>query len=129
MKIFESSFKFHVDAKYCGFQWASIDYITTEYSAIIDGDSVRNIVIMKLSAPPYVFGSIAIHSNWMEMSREMEAAAKDHAIKELSGMDSNVHPTIMKAIPPQAQAGELIESLSNINEHFKSALANHLKKY
>lgn len=99
MKSFEGQFEFQVDAKYFGFQWTG-EYITVGYTAIIKDGKVGNLCITKNSAPPYIFGSIAVHGNWMEMYREMEAAAKDHAIKELSGMDSNVHPTIMRAIAP-----------------------------
>jgi hypothetical protein len=127
MKTFKSKFAFLVDSKYSGFEWTG-EYITADYTAIIENNSVRNVVITNTSGAPYVFGAVAIHGNWMELSREMDAAAKDHAIKELSGMDSNIHPTIMKAVPQQQnQTGDLIESLSNINEHFRGALASVIK--
>ena len=99
MKSFEGQFQFQVDAKYLGFQWTG-EYITVEYSALVNNSKVERVVIMNTSAAPHVFGSIAIHGSWMPMFREMEAAAKDHAMKELSGMNSNVHPTIMRAIAP-----------------------------
>jgi hypothetical protein len=127
MKVFKSNFDFYVDPKYFGFKREGT-YITAEYAAIVDGNTIKQVTIMEVSASPDVFGFISLHEKWFEVNRLMDAAAKDHAIKELSGMDSNIHPTIMKAVPQQQnQTGDLIESLSNINEHFRGALASVIK--
>jgi hypothetical protein len=125
MKYFEGKFDFQVDARHFGFKFTTADYIAVEYIALKKEGVKLGVTIMNVKAAPHVFGSISIHGSWLEMYREMEAAAKDHAEKELNGMDSNVHPTIMKAVPQeQAQTGELIESLNNINKHFRGAFAS-----
>jgi hypothetical protein len=103
MKTFKSSFDFYVDPKYFGFKRVGA-YITVEYAAIVDGNNIKQVTIMEISASPDVFGFIALHEKWFEVNRLMDTAAKDHAEKELSGMDSNIHPTIMKALAPHINA-------------------------
>ena len=91
-------FDFHVDPKYYGFQWTEAIYITVDYSAIKQDDGIVASV-NKISAAPWLIGSINMRGNWMFVDKEMTAAAQDHAEKEFS-RSIQIHPTIASALAP-----------------------------
>lgn len=92
------TFDFHVDPMFFGFQWTEAQYITVEYSALKqDGEVVASV--HKISATPWLIGSITIRGNWMAVDKEITAAAQDHAKKEF-GRNGHVDQTVMSAIAP-----------------------------
>lgn len=98
IQIHTGQFDFHVDAEYYGFQWAEDMYITVDYTAIKDNGQVVASV-NKISATPWLIGSIAIRGNWIFVDKEIVAAAQDHAEKEFN-RNIQVHPTIASALAP-----------------------------
>lgn len=108
IKSIIDQFDFHVDASHYGYQWTEDMYITVDYSAIKEGEQVVASV-NKISATPWLMGSIAMRGNWMAVDKEIIAAAQDHAEKEFnkqsaadiaSTMLAGVHPTMASVIAP-----------------------------
>lgn len=82
-------FDFHVDPKYFGFQWAEAMYIHAVYSAIKENERVISSIDI-IAAEPWLIGSIVTHCYWMEVSKEMIAAAQDHAEKEFANSSCDI---------------------------------------
>lgn len=96
-KSITDSFDFHVDPKHYGYQWTEAMYIFVQYSALKDGDRII-ASIDSVTAEPWLIGSIVIHNSWMDVNKEIIAAAQDHAEKEFA--KGQVLPTIMSALAP-----------------------------
>jgi hypothetical protein len=98
LQAITGSFDFHVDPSHYGFQWSEAMYINVEYSALKrDGEVVASVY--KISAAPWLIGSINIRGNWMAVDKEITAAAQDHAAKEF-GRNGHVDETILSALAP-----------------------------
>jgi hypothetical protein len=99
-KSLNESFDFHVDPKHYGFQWEEAMYIFVQYHAIKDEYDGRVVSsIESFTAEPWLVSSIVTHGNWMIVSKEMMAAAQDHAEKSFA-KSGQVNETIMSAIAP-----------------------------
>lgn len=97
-KATTGKFDFHVDPSHYGFQWKGPMYINVNYSAVMVGGRVISS-IDKITAEPWLIGSIVIRGNWMAVNRETIEAAQDHAEKEFA-RNGHVNPTIMSALAP-----------------------------
>jgi hypothetical protein len=93
-------FSYHVDAALFGYQWKDAQYIDVEYYAMKnDGKIIASVT--NLSAPPYLFGMIVVHGNWLELMNGIEGAAKHNAEKYLG--TNNLPPAIAQALQPFTQ--------------------------
>jgi hypothetical protein len=97
-KAITGDYQFYVDPMYYGFQWTEAMYITVQYSAIKEGDSVVASA-NAITAAPWLLGSINMRGNWMAVDKEITTATQVHAEKEFA-RNNQVHDTIMEAIAP-----------------------------
>jgi len=91
-------FDFYVDPMYYGFQWTEAMYITVQYSAIKEGDSVVASA-NNITAAPWLLGSINMRGNWMAVDKQITTATQAHAEKEFN-RNGQVNETIMEALTP-----------------------------
>lgn len=89
-------FKLFVDPMYYGYQWTEAQYVTIEYTAAKRGNDI-GAAAQNVKGQPWLIGSIAVRNNWMEFSREIDAATLDHATKHFN-RNSHVNETILGSI-------------------------------
>jgi len=106
MNDIKLKFDIPIDASLLSFKFKDASFAEVKYSL---DNATKEVFVYAIECAPIVLKTIA---NMPEFVRQCEAAAKHNAATYLQ-----------QKAKEQGQTADLVASLSNINEHFRGALA------